>query len=257
MANGRRAQAWRHQPQFRRPRHFHEEPELNLVVKGQGLVGIGEHVLSVGAGDLVLFHAGQDHVLLEASEDFDLFVMALRPELSARACASAPLAVSRSCRLSATELADATAKLSGLAETRDAVASENHIAELFRTALSRVTGGHVVSRRALEFVRAEPGVSGSALAKLLRTPQSAISRRFHQDLGVRFVEYRSRLRLMRFVELVDRGQSFSRAALEADFGSYAQCHRVFHRMLGCAPQDYFAGARERVDDARFGVDLLL
>jgi methylphosphotriester-DNA--protein-cysteine methyltransferase len=51
---------------------------------------------------------------------------------------------------------------------------------------------------------------------------------------------------MRFVHLVDAGESLGQAAVAADFGSYAQCHRVFQRALGCGPREYFAGARARV-----------
>jgi hypothetical protein len=39
MQPGHRAQAWRHQPAFLRPRHFHEEPELNLVTRGTATFG--------------------------------------------------------------------------------------------------------------------------------------------------------------------------------------------------------------------------
>jgi AraC-like DNA-binding protein len=251
MSSGRRAQVWRHQPQFRRPRHFHAEPELNLIVKGSGVIGVGDRVQSVSAGELLLFHAGQDHMLLDASDDFDLFVMALRPELAARACPSHALASSRSCRLSPSELASVATRLAGVAQVRDDAATELHLAELFGTASARLAGAHVLTRRALECVRAEPGVSASALARRLGTVPSGVSRLFHGDLGVRFVDYRSRVRLMKFVELVDQGQLFGRAALEADFGSYAQCHRVFQRSVGCAPQAYFAGARSRVNDAKF------
>jgi AraC-like DNA-binding protein len=254
MASGRRAQVWRHQPEFRRPRHFHEEPELNLVVKGHGLVGVGDRELQVSAGDLLLFHAGLDHVLIDSSADFDLFVMALRPELAARASASPILAASQSCRLSPAELASVAEQLSGLGSERDDAVTERSLAELFVMAGARCSGAHVLSRRALECVRAQPSVSGGALAEQLRTAASGISRRFHRDLGVRFVEYRSRVRLMSFVRLVDEGQTFSRAAREADFGSYAQCHRVFQRLLGCAPQEYFRGARVRVNDAKFSAD---
>jgi AraC-like DNA-binding protein len=63
------------------------------------------------------------------------------------------------------------------------------------------------------------------------------------------VEYRVRLKLMEFVKLVDQGRSFSNAAYGADFGSYAQCHRVFRRILGCSPKDYFASLRTAVDEA--------
>jgi methylphosphotriester-DNA--protein-cysteine methyltransferase len=78
-----------------------------------------------------------------------------------------------------------------------------------------------------------------------------VSRTFHAELGVPLVEYRARIKLMRFVALVDSGRSLTRAAFDAEFGSYAQCHRVFFRALRCSPRDYFAGAREQVDAATF------
>lgn len=52
---------------------------------------------------------------------------------------------------------------------------------------------------------------------------------------------------MRFIRLVDAGRSLTRAALEASFGSYAQCHRVFHQYLGCTPRVYFAAGRAEID----------
>jgi quercetin dioxygenase-like cupin family protein len=84
MLAGRRSQVWRHQPAYRRPRHFHDEPELNLVIAGRGVVGVGDHTLAVAAGESLLFQPGQDHVLLDSSEDFDLFVLAMSPELAER-----------------------------------------------------------------------------------------------------------------------------------------------------------------------------
>jgi methylphosphotriester-DNA--protein-cysteine methyltransferase len=67
----------------------------------------------------------------------------------------------------------------------------------------------------------------------LATAPSFVSRRFHAEFGVPLVEYRARLKLMRFIALVDAGHSVTRAAFAAEFGSYAQFHRVFHRALGC------------------------
>jgi mannose-6-phosphate isomerase-like protein (cupin superfamily) len=84
MLAGRGAQAWRHQPAFRRPRHFHDEPELNVVLSGWCTVGIGERTVTLQAGDVVFFQPGQDHALLEESAHLDLFVMALTPELADR-----------------------------------------------------------------------------------------------------------------------------------------------------------------------------
>lgn len=101
---------------------------------------------------------------------------------------------------------------------------------------------------------AEPGVSQAALALRLHRAPSGLSRRFRKDFGIGFVEYRSRIRVMRFIEAVDSGKSVVRAALDVEFGSYVQCHRVFRRALGCSPTDYFAGARTRSMPRRRSVE---
>jgi mannose-6-phosphate isomerase-like protein (cupin superfamily) len=56
---------WKYSPVNwrRRPRHFHIEPELNLIASGQATFGIGENVVRVSQGDLLGFPAARDHVL--------------------------------------------------------------------------------------------------------------------------------------------------------------------------------------------------
>src|SRR3954463_12201198 len=67
----------------RRPRHFHAEPELNVVVRGWAKFGVGEGTLRVAERELLVFPAGQDHVLLEASPDLYLYAIGLEPTYSA------------------------------------------------------------------------------------------------------------------------------------------------------------------------------
>jgi transcriptional regulator GlxA family with amidase domain len=151
--------------------------------------------------------------------------------------------------LTQSELAPICARALALSSASDSMAVERSIGELFSALATRRCDAHATSRRAVGHLRATPSVSGSELGQRLRTTQSRVSREFHRDLGLTLVEYRARLRLMRFVDLVDSGLPLGAAALSADFGSYAQCHRVFHRALGCAPREYFAGARARVEAA--------
>lgn len=248
MLDGRRAQIWRHQPAYLRPRHFHDEPELNVVVKGQCVLGIGDREMSLSAGQMVLFQPGQDHVLLQASVDLDLFVMALLPELSERVLGARALAATGGMK----ELDDvgaATAELAALCRIVDATSAEAGVASRFALALRGASAPDVLGRRALELARAEPDVSGTELARRLSTTPSVVSRRFHAQFGLPLVRYRARMKLMRFIASVDSGRSLTHAAFEADFGSYAQCHRVFRAALGCSPQAYFAGERQHVDAA--------
>jgi AraC-like DNA-binding protein len=246
MLPRRRAQVWRHQPAFRRPRHFHAEPELNLVLRGTALLGVGERTVHVAAGEVAFFQPGQDHELVQASDDLELFVVALRPELAERA---GICALPHSGRVPDASLSHARAMLSGIAGASNPEVHERSLAELFLELGRAASEPHVVSRRALECLARDPSLSGLSLARRVGTAPSGISRHFHGDYGLTMVEYRTRLRLLRFVGNVDRGHGITRSALDADFGSYAQCHRVFQRILGVAPSAYFAGARTRLDAA--------
>jgi len=250
MVPGRRAQAWRHQAAFRRPRHFHEEPELNLITAGQAVFGIGDVQVTAERGDVLLFHPGQDHVLLSASPDLGLFAVALQPEVAAQACGSLSHARSRACRLTDAETehaADLLAAVGSMSPGSEA----GVLGDWFAAVRARAATTHVLSRLVLDRLRADPEATGGALGTALGADLSALSRHFHDDLGLRLVEYRSRLRLLAFIGLADAGSSLSRAALEAGFGSYAQCHRVFSATLGCSPRDYFKGQRRVLEDARF------
>jgi AraC-like DNA-binding protein/mannose-6-phosphate isomerase-like protein (cupin superfamily) len=249
MLPGRAAQVWRHQPAYRRPRHFHEEPEANAVVRGTARLGIGDRTLELAAGELVLLEPGQDHVLLEASPDLELLVVALRPALAARVRGSRSRVQREKIVLSEAELASLNERALAVGELRDAAAVERELGDLFASLGSRPCTSHVSSRRAVEQLRAAPAISASELARRLCTAPAQVSREFHRDLGVTLVEFRARLRLMRFVRLVDEGATLSAAAFGADFGSYAQFHRAFQRALGCSPSDYFRGARSAVEAA--------
>ena len=66
----------------RRPRHFHAEPEVNLVVRGSATFGIGDGAARVSRGDLIAFPSGQDHALVEGSPDLYLYAMGLDPAYS-------------------------------------------------------------------------------------------------------------------------------------------------------------------------------
>jgi AraC-like DNA-binding protein len=249
MLAGRRSQVWRHRPEYRRPRHFHAEPELNVVVRGACVVGVGDLSFRVAAGQMLLFQPGQDHVLLDASDDLDLFVLALTPALADRAVGLRALAAAGTGLMIVPDGELGASELAELCHAEDPTAGETRLAERFLGAVQLGSSAHVLSRRALEVARSEPSVSCGALARRLSTAPSLVSRRFHGELGLPLVEYRARMKLMRFITFVDEGRPLTRAAFDADFGSYAQCHRVFQRALGCSPREYFAGARARVDAA--------
>ncbi len=259
MVGRARAQVWRYAPQYRRPRHFHAELEMNLVAAGNGTVGVGEDVIRVGTGDLLSWPPGVDHELLDASEDFELYVIGATPELSERVLGS----------LSAKAFGGpvrATVAASSLAELRDrcavppgagggTVATETAVGDLWRdmqalrSADEPVNGA--VRRRTVALLQSGPHMGRDRLARLLRTHPTEVSRNFYRDVGLKLSAYRARVRLVRFIETVDRGRGLLPAAFEAGFGSYSQCHRVFQAVLGCSPRQFFTTEGRRRTQERF------
>jgi AraC-like DNA-binding protein len=246
MVPGRRAQVWRHQPSYRRPRHFHSEPEINFVTRGRAVLGVGDTVLTLEPGDLIVLPPGVDHELLDATAEVELFVFALSPELAARAYDSLAHATGQVRKLEPAQAADLEARLLGLSDVRGPAAVESALADLFRDATRTLKPRHVLSRRALLAWESSEELSEREVAARLQVDPATLSRCLREDLCARFVEYRARRRLMSFVGLAELGRPLSAAALEAGFGSYAQCHRVFARFLGCAPRDYFRGQRDTI-----------
>jgi AraC family transcriptional regulator, arabinose operon regulatory protein len=85
----------------------------------------------------------------------------------------------------------------------------------------------------------EPGMGGSEIARTLNISQTRLGRMFKAVKGMSLVDYRNRLRLQRFVALLDGGETnLLEAALEAGFGSYSHFHRVFRAQLHATPREY-------------------
>jgi AraC-like DNA-binding protein len=231
---------------YRRPRHFHDEPEVNLVARGSARIGVGDKSWLLHVGDAVVLQPGQDHELLEASPGLELYVFAVRPELAARD-AELLKATSGVASFGSAELCDVVQALRELGDVASSEARERGLLGICSSVVSKSRQPNALARRALTALRRERNLPGAALAERLNTTQSALSRTFRDSFGLPLVEYRARLRLLELVRLVDSGQTLSQAALNADFGSYAQCFRVFQRALRCSPTQYFGGHRREID----------
>jgi AraC-like DNA-binding protein len=240
-----RGHVWHHVPQTRRPRHFHREPELNLVAAGSGTFGVGDTTIGVAAGDLLWWPPGQDHVLLDASPDLDLYVIGLAPELSARVLGDAS-AIAHGGATRVHLDSSAFLRLRSFCAApmdRDPAALECRVGDFWREAHeSRRTlqDKHALTRRALVSLIERPDLGRGEVAEAVHGHPTDVSRYFHRDVGLRLTEYRTRLRLLRFIDIVDTmGPNLLSAALDAGFGSYSQCHRAFQETLSCSPRQFF------------------
>ena len=240
------AQVWSYSPQYRRPRHFHAEPELNLVVHGSARFGVGNRCFDVRAGEVLGFPPGQDHVLLHGSSELVLLSVGADLGLVSQGSGKrwsniAPLHV----RPRSSDFDVLVAR----AEQVAGCADESRAAELWQMAGSladpaepcRAT--HVVTRRALALLTRDLELSRSQLARSVHCHPTEMSRHFHQDVGVTLVRYRTRLRILSLIRQVDaRDRNLARSAVLAGFGSYSQCHRAFAVELGCSPSEFFFGS---------------
>jgi AraC-like DNA-binding protein len=258
MATKARGQIWHHVPATRKPRHFHAEPELNLVTGGTGAFAVGDKVLKVVPGDLLWWPPGQDHMLSEASPDFDLFVIGVTADFSSRvlsgtaevACAG-PL----QSRLAPSDLAAiSSACVAARSAPTDLAVIDRQVGDLWRSAHALRGAAHrlhSVTRRTMTSLYERPELARSDVARIVRAYPTEVSRRFHDDMGMTLSTFRSRLRLLRFIQAVDAGaENLLTAALGAGFGSYSQCHRIFQQTLGCGPRRFFeTSLRDQMQDA--------
>ncbi len=256
MEVGRRAQAWRYQPQFRRPRHFHGEPELNVFVRGSARVQVGSRELELQAGMLLWLPPLIDHALLHASHDLEFCVVGVRPELADALSAAHELTLPSVMHASAVGQALMTGfadVCQAMTQGLDALSGDVALVELLRQASPAATAaqGPTLGERASNLVVTDPSVDRQTMAKRLASNRGDISRAFQRALGMTFRDYKQRARVLSFLENVDAGQNMTRAALAAGFGSYSQCHRVISRITGCSPRSFLEGGIRAEQESRF------
>src|SRR5678815_5047544 len=208
--------------------------------------GFGEASISVSAGDLLWWPPGQDHVLLDATPDLDLYVIGVTPAFSEQVLADRVATASGgAARLRLDPGALASLRVACAAQTNGggSAAVERHVGDLWREAhglRARIPDHHPLTVRALSSLLDRPDLNRGELARLIHGNESEVSRCFHRDIGLTLVAYRTRLRLIRFIQLVEGGdRSFLTAAIEAGFGSYSQCHRAFQQAFDRTPRVFF------------------
>jgi len=250
----RRAQAWRHHPAFRRPAHFHDEPEINLVVRGSATFVVGRRRVPMSAGSLVWYPPGLDHFLEDASDDLELYVVGYKPELLAayaRRHGAAPRFARPLYRVDEQTLGHCAAAFGAAPSSEDDGAVEERLLALLAT-LDRVGPAPALGHRAAALVLEAPALGRDELARRLASNRGDVSRRLRRDHGMSLTEYKNRLQTLRLIALLEAGHgNLTRAALDAGFGTYSRCFQVVRGLLGCAPSALLDPAARRSLAERF------
>ncbi len=249
MLAGRRAQVWHYQPAYRRPKHFHEESEINLITRGQGTIQLGEREIEVRAGSLVWFPPGLDHYLATASQDCELLTTGFQPELleAFTRAHSQSFSFARPWQqLNENQALKVAIVLGQTHEAIDPQSVELRSLEVLRT-LSQLStaGASHLGHRAASFIVAHPTMSRDRLAQTISSNRGDISRHFHREHGMTLRQYRNVLRTLHFIRLNSGGTcNLAGAAHQAGFGSYSQCHRVIRTLFGVSPREFVAKRRQ-------------
>jgi AraC-like DNA-binding protein len=207
------------------------------------VIEIGNRSLEVRAGSLVWFAPGIDHFLAKASDDFELITAGFAPELLAsfaREHNHVPQFARSAQLLSESRCLNLQQVLRGLPLMAEPQRGEAIAIGLLHE-LSQLPMEHSrgLSGRAVTQVLCRPTITRAQLASKLGSNKGDVSRSFHRDHGVTLRAYRSTLRILHFLHRLESSPvNLTRAAFEAGFGSYSQCHRVFREVLGCSPREY-------------------
>jgi AraC-like DNA-binding protein len=103
-----------------------------------------------------------------------------------------------------------------------------------------------LAARAARAITDDPEIDRIILAQQLATTPDHLGRAFKAAFGESLGDYRNRVRTRRFLAVVDAGGgNLLEAAMTAGFGSYAQFHRVFRRILGESPAEYLKAGKSR------------
>jgi len=238
--------------------HHHPELEFNLVTRGRGVYLLANRKFQIGPGDLLWLFPAQEHVLIEQTVDFEMWIAVFKPKAVRRVTIDAAAKVLREAnpggdycrRLHRDDQGKVEALLAAIAGAHDRAGLFNAglsyaLLEAWRcfehAADVPAQDVHPAVEKAARIIRDNPeSMSAEDLGRRAGLSPGRLSRLFKQQTGVALVDYRNRQRIERFLALYGAGQrrTMIDAALEAGFGSYPQFHRVFKRMIGCAPGSY-------------------
>jgi AraC-like DNA-binding protein len=243
---------WRFSWEYPKLYHFHGQLEFLLVKRGFVRERVGNRIHVAHAGQLLWHLPGRPHENVGGAPDLDLRVVHLEPDLFPDLAGLSNLVAGRP--VIELQRADFYRLLDQCDCPSDASGSladrTPQIVAAARVALAATRTDHEFTRAtslvelACNLMVAQPSIARPALCRALDVSTGFLSRCFQRELGLALQDQRAHIRVALFVTRVVRDrQGFLRAALDAGFGSYSQLHRVFVRVAGVTPREYFGGGR--------------
>lgn len=77
-----------------------------------------------------------------------------------------------------------------------------------------------------------------AWANAVHSTERTLSRRCQRDLGMSFMEWRQRLRLVRALSMLEEGLPVQTVALELGYSTSSAFIAMFHRLMGATPDEF-------------------
>ena len=240
--------------------HRHTELEVNLVVQGTASYLLEDIRYELRPNSLVWLFPEQNHILIDQSTDFQMWIGVFKPELVGRVStgpANRPLQegnpagnfckqldLTRSRRLSGLfkelqEGREDTPRYNAGLGYLLLLSWEAHLATSQLVSSSLV---HPAVKQAIQVIQhVDASIGVQDLANEVGLSASRLSHLFKEQTGLSLVEFQNNHCLKRFLELHDDDPSITMldAALQAGFGSYPQFYRVFKRLTGYNPAQYF------------------
>jgi AraC-like DNA-binding protein len=251
---------------FSYPRHSHQHTglELNLVVHGCGAYVVEGSRYELSSHSLIWLFPRQEHVLIDFAADFTMWVVVFRTRLVRNMCHSGSSRVLRQlnppgdfCRILSPASAEKLSRLLSLTaeETTPATfnAAMGHLLlkswETFENSqtVEPVVTLHPAVDKVIRLLRQNDAPdSVAAIAEDVGISPTYLSRLFLQQVGLPLSKFRNRERIRRFLAFADESpdERLLRLALRAGFGSYAQFHRVFRRIMRVRPGQWARGRKD-------------
>lgn len=234
------------------PAHYHDQLEVNIVLRGHGTYLVESGLLPIGPTSIVLLPPGAVHQLVDVSADFTAWIVEIETELvvaaglhelldlSPRTIACDASTVAKLSKECAPHLILKSPNATSLASIVAATAGALHSERVDRSPFEL----HPAVAWAADLLETEQ-VGFEHIALRVGLSRSRLTHMFTQQLGVPPIQYRNHLRIQHFITHLHQtgADNMLAAALDAGFGSYPQFHRVFRQVTGYSPSEH----RRRVE----------